>query len=104
MPGHPLSFCAAGLAWLGDGVGGDFGAEAGDGENVCCGSGVVVNGAGEIFRPLFYFLRFSIDPIEMRLGVAVGAGESPISTVKKFWRLSSAQCGRASTAWLWVSW
>ena len=60
---------------LGGGIHLNFGAEARRGEDVVSDGGVVLDGAEEIFVPLLDLAGVCIDPIEMRLEVAVGAGD-----------------------------
>ena len=52
-----------------------FGAEAGGGQDVEGSDGVVLDWADEIFGPLFDLSAVGIHPVEMRLQVAIGAGD-----------------------------
>ena len=66
------------VAGLGDGVHGSLGSDASGGQH-SFGDGVVLDWADEIFAPLldgagFIVGLFTVDPVEMRLEIAVRAG------------------------------
>ena len=73
-----------GLAGLGDGVHGNFSSDASGGKHTVGGYGVVLDRADEVFAPLldcagftvglFTVRLFTVNPVEMRLEIAVGTG------------------------------
>src|SRR5882672_5368836 len=72
------------LFGLRGGVGGDLGADAGGGQNIVGSDGIVLDWADEVFGPLLECTGFavgtftvrlsSVDPVEVRLEVAIGTG------------------------------
>src|SRR5258708_18357794 len=70
----PSAELVQGLVGLGDGVGSDFGTCAGGGEDGVGGDGIVIDGSDKVFGPLLDGGGFCVDPIQVRLDVAVGVG------------------------------
>src|ERR1700678_529716 len=67
------------LAGLGNGVHGDFGADGGGSQDSVGSYGVVIYWSDEVFAPLFDCATFgvrllAVNPVKVRLEVAVGAG------------------------------
>src|SRR5580692_11573996 len=62
------------LAGLGHGICSDFGSEACRDESAVGGDGEVFDLSDEIFAPLLDCAGFAVNPVKMRLDVAVRAG------------------------------
>ncbi len=72
---RPVAEFVQGSCGLGHGIDLDFGAESGSGHDCVGRDGIVFDGADEIRAPLLDLACLGIDPVEVRLQIAVGAGD-----------------------------